>query len=137
MTTQTTTEWAIENGVHHSGYVALDNYEPAARSFARIECFTYDMDDDRGSGWVISDVTDLRDAHKAIYLMDDGRTVQPFYVAAWHPEGEHVILHPFPTNVDGEGNPRIRPDNGRPVDFDTWQLGPRRCYHVKLRKLSH
>jgi hypothetical protein len=66
--------------------------------------------------------------------MDDGTSVRPFHVAAYHPEQSHVIVHTFPVNVNADGSPRLRVDDGRPVSFDTWQLGPRRAYHVKLRR---
>lgn len=137
MTNMTTTEWAQAHGVHHAGHIALDNYEPTPRSWERVECYSYDLGDDdpRGSGWVIDGATLLRDATKAIYLMDDGHTVQPFYVAAWHPDGSHVILHPFPTNWNADGTPHMRADRDEQVSFDNWQLGPRRAYHVKLRAL--
>jgi len=132
----TTTEWARAHGIHHAGYIALDNHEPVARSFERVECYSYDLGDDmRGSGWVIDGATALRDATKAIYLMDDGRTVVPFYVAAWHADGSHVILHPFPTNWHPDGTPVMRRDRDEQVSYDTWQVGPRRAYHVKLRAL--
>lgn len=136
-TTMTTTEWARQHGVHHAGYIALDNYEPVARSFERVECYSYDLGDDvRGSGWVLDHAYHLRDATKAIWLMDDGRTVQPFYVASWHEEHQHIILHPFPVKVNDDGTPRLRANDGRPVDFSNWQLGPRRAYHVKLTRVG-
>jgi hypothetical protein len=74
---------------------------------------------------------------KSIYLLDDSRTVTPYYVAGWSIDvakevsgvGKGSIrLHPFPTNPDG----KTRPDNGRVINYDTWMLGPRRSYHLKV-----
>lgn len=64
----------------------------------------------------------------AIYLIDDGESVTPFYVAGWNREASHVFLNPFPTNPGGTVK---RPD-GRTVDYSAWLLGPRRAYHLKV-----
>jgi hypothetical protein len=126
-----TTEWARAHGVHTVGTVALDNYEPCPRGVMSLDCYAYDIDG-RTSGYVIDGAMRLRDGNRAVYLIDDGRTVVPHYVAAWHPDGSHVIAHAFPTNYDADGNRVTRADDGRPVDYGTWMLGPRRAYHVKL-----
>lgn len=130
---KTTTEWARENGAGFAFSTATDNYEPVPRNVAYGRGWEYGMiDAGRGSGIVLEDVSELKDARDAIYLIDDGLTVRPFYVAAWHPEGTHVILHPFPTVFDDNGDRKVRPDGGL-VSFDTWMLGPRRTYHLKVR----
>lgn len=134
MTATSTTDWAREHGTELRGWVALDNYEPT-RNFAALTLWRYTrLDDDRGPGIIVEDRTELRDATHAVYLIDDGRTVEPYYVAGWGglPEQTHVMLHPFPTNYGADGAPITRADNGRPVDFGTWMLGPRRAYHVKV-----
>lgn len=69
-----------------------------------------------------------RDATDAIYVWDDGSQVIALYVAGHSPDGAKVYLMPFPTN----GAPRA--DNGRPADFSTWILGPRRAFHVKVNR---
>lgn len=76
---------------------------------------------------IVLDAADIGPgASSAMYVVDDGTKVRPFYVAGWQPGGD-VYLHPFPT-ADGA----IRPDNGRPVDYSTWIVTPRRAYHIKL-----
>lgn len=75
---------------------------------------------------------EIPSAESCLFIIDDGRTVVPRYVAGWHPDKGRIYLHPFPVNVDSDGQPRMRADNGGPVDFSTWQLPARRAYHVKL-----
>jgi hypothetical protein len=129
---QTATEWARANGVHCAGYIALDNYEPMPRAIERIECYRYSTDTVTDA-YVLDHAYHLPHATRAIWLMDDSRTVRPFYVAAWHADHQNIIIHPFPTDVDEDGDPRLRADDGRPVDYSSWMLGPRRAYHVKVR----
>lgn len=119
-----TVEWAREHGEHRHGTVALDNHEPT-RDYAYVHCYRYSTDTVE-NGYIIDGALTWKDGRQAVYLMDDGCTVRPYYVAAYHPDHEYVIIHPFPVS-DG----RLRPD-GRPVDFSSWLLGPRRAYHVKL-----
>lgn len=118
-----------------TGTVALDDYEPVPRSWDVLHIEEWDHETN-GRVLVVTHVLGrLKDANRAIYLMDDGRTVTPWYVAGWGGEGlaeGSIILHPFPTNYNADGTPRLRADDGRPVDFSNWQLGPRRAYHVKL-----
>jgi hypothetical protein len=130
---QSATEWAREHGEHYSAAFLLDNHEPP-RNWLTLPAYAYTSHDGT-SAFVIDGARALRDYNQAIYLMDDGTTVRPFYVAAWHPADDgqtHVIVHAFPVNVNDDGTPHLRPD-GRPVSFDSWQLGPRRAYHVKIR----
>ena len=65
-----------------------------------------------------------------LYLLDYGTEVVACYVAGWNPNrpGE-VWIQPFPV-TDGT---QLRADNGRPVDYSNWQLGPRKAYHFKLQ----
>ncbi len=132
--TVTTTEWAEENGRPFSFACANDNYEPT-RSYAYGEGWEYDRPDDvRGPGIILaSDGGQLKHRTTAVYLIDDGRTVRPFYVSGWGPDADGLTyLQPFPTNYDDDGNHRRRADDGRPVDFGTWMLGPRTFYHLKV-----
>ena len=128
------TEWAREHGTHYRGTVAADNYEPAPRTVVIVNCYFYSTETVT-DGLIIDDARQLRDYTHAVYLIDDGRTVRPYYVAAWHPEGDYVIAHPFPTNYTADGSPQPRVD-GLPVNYDSWQLGPRRAYHVKVRETA-
>jgi len=111
---ETATEWARGHGVHYQGNIQLDNYEPP-RNHAYFNCYQYSTDTVT-DGFVIDRGMTLKDATRAVFLMDDGETVHPYYVASWHPEQLHLIAHPFPTG-----------ENHR-----TWALGPRRAYHIKL-----
>lgn len=64
---------------------------------------------------------------RAVFLLDDGTSVQPAYTAGWTKDYTSVFVQPFPVN-DGS----IRPDNGREVDFTHWHLSPRRAFHLKV-----
>ena len=123
--------WAREHGVRWRGRVALTNHEPHHRQYREAVVDCYAGAGHRGEPiWVIDHDGQL--PPHAAFIMDDGVEVIPWYVAGWHSEHQYVILHRFPTNYDDKGNPVRRADDGRPVNFDSWQLGPRRCYHVKL-----
>lgn len=71
-----------------------------------------------------------KEAHKALYLVDDGKTVVPHYVSGWNFEkdGDPMWLDAFPTNPDGE----TRADNGRVIDYSDWMMGPKKAYHLKV-----
>lgn len=74
----------------------------------------------------------FKDGHNALYLLDDGSTVVPYYVTGWNDsEPTRVYIQPMPTNPDGA---KTRPDNSRPIDYANWALGPRRAYHLKVRR---
>lgn len=112
---ETTTEWAREHGVHYFGSITLDNYEPS-RNVMWYNCYRYSTEHVKDA-FIIDCGMLLKDATRSVFLMDDGNSVRPCYVAAWHPEQMHLIVHPFPTGKK----------------HTTWALGPRRAYHVKLR----
>jgi hypothetical protein len=61
------------------------------------------------------------------FIIDDGESVRVFYVAGWHDTDKYLLLHPFPVNTGA-----VRPDNGRPVDYSGWALGPRKTFHLKV-----
>lgn len=67
---------------------------------------------------------------KAVYIMDFGDRVLPYYVTGWQTAEDglidRVFLGAFPVNG------KIRPDNGRPADYSNWKLGPRKAYHLKV-----
>jgi hypothetical protein len=79
---------------------------------------------------------DWKDSHRALYVIDDGVTARPMYVTGWQAETavEEIYLGTFPLDVTPDGQPRIRSDNGRPVDFSSWLLAASRAYHVKVRR---
>jgi hypothetical protein len=111
---------------------ALDNYTPA-RSEASGTIETWVWPDTGAVSYRIPDgVSTFKEVTRAVFLIDDGHTVMPLYVSGWSGTHDRVFLAPFPVNVDADGNPRLREDNGRPVDFRTWMLGPQRAYHLKI-----
>jgi hypothetical protein len=109
-------------------WCALDNYEPRrAEMDGTLERSTHAVTGN--DTIVILPPLGLKDSTNAVYLIDDGETVTAWYVAGWNPKDPGLILNPFPVNPGGE---RTRPDNGRPVDYSAWSLGPRRAYHLKV-----
>lgn len=71
---------------------------------------------------------------RSLYLIDDGSSVVPHYVAGWSLKLEelgNLLIEPMPTNPDG----RQRADNGRVIDFSNWMLGPKRAYHLKIKRV--
>lgn len=108
----------------------LDNHDPA-RSYAHGYGVRYT---NRFTGepvfkcWPGNQIPDLA---RVVLLLDDGETVTPhFYAGGKLAAGidGYELFEPFPTNTDG----RPRPDNGQPVDYSAWVLGPRRAYHLKV-----
>lgn len=102
----------------------LDNHS-ITRNFAGGHLHFYAAEGDMAETITLHQSGQFKDAEQANYLIDDGATVRPFYVSGWSREGL-IYLQPFPVNG------AIRPDNGRPADFSTWALGPRRTYHLKV-----
>jgi len=101
----------------------MDNYDPPRETRA-LSATVYAATDVHPET-VALDASSLRDSTRAVYLLDDGATVRPHYVAGWDKAGM-LWLQPFPLSQG------TRPDNGRPVDMSSWAIGPRRCYHVKI-----
>lgn len=109
----------------------LDNFEPPrSETHGTAEIWRHP------AGHEVIKIVDaaehFKDGHNALYLFDDGNTVAPYYVVGWDDnEPVHVLIQPMPTNPDGAAT---RPDNGRPIDYSNWALGPRRAYHLKVRR---
>lgn len=125
--------------------VALDNREPWHRSHRDYSgsISWYPVDAERIFRGVIPDaLREIPNATDAIYLLDDGETVEPFYVVGWSPLDNEkspdtrgdVMIGCFPVNVDSDGSPILRADDNRPVDYSSWQLGPKRAYHLKVTR---
>lgn len=113
-----------------SFYVALDNYEPCPRNDMRGELEWWAADDIRPETAVLVDFPIIGNDPRAVWLLDDGRRVRPFYTAGWTQDHSRIFLHPFPLDHD--------PDkNGRGLDMSGWALGPRRAYHLKLSRESY
>lgn len=126
-----TIAWAEAHGSKFSWTSAGDNHEPTHLYRAGVG-WTYQLDEDR-RGIILSVAnTTMIDWHKAIYIMDDGVTARPFYVAGYKKPEHFAILHSFPTNFKADGTPKVRARDGRPVDYSNWMLGPSRAYHLKI-----
>lgn len=128
--------WAKAHGVHFRWSAALDNHEPT-RNYAHGDMWTYPLRSDDGLGIVLDGSSQMKDRTKMTIVMDDGETVRPYYVASWNANSadDYVILHPFPTNYNEDGTPKVRPD-GRMVDMSGWAIGPSKLYHLKVSKME-
>lgn len=110
----------------------IDNYDPPReRVIGAAEVYLVPGTDTE-SLVLLEAFEKFMDPHKSLFLVDDGQTVEPFYVTGWQltPGAEFegcVFLRRFPLSVG------TRPDNGRPIDMSGWMLGPRRCYHLKVK----
>jgi len=103
------------------GSIAADNHEPT-RNFYSITAEVYaPMEDTSGQCVVITTTDEIKDFHRATYLIDNGEVVVPHYVGGWNKTLTRVFLYPFPANPDGR-------------HYSTWALGPRRSYHVKVQR---
>lgn len=74
-------------------------------------------------------------ATRAVFLIDDGRSVQPLYITGWSGDQDCLFLGHFPVNVNPDGSPRMRADRAEQVDYSTWMLGPHRAYHLKITRV--
>lgn len=63
---------------------------------------------------------------RAVYVIDDGRTVDAMFVAGWNRADRAVFLNRYPVDTAGK---RDGDDNRA---YDTWELEPRMSYHVKI-----
>lgn len=86
----------------------------------------YPATDVQAVTYVIAGAEPLKDASRSVFLLDDGATVAPTYIAGYRQDSTELYVQPFPLNGG------TRPDNGRPVDFTSWALSPRRAYHLKV-----
>jgi hypothetical protein len=121
--------------------VALDNYEPVPRRTETGDLVEYDDNSETsGQPRYFRTLAGTSFAEQSVYIIDDGRVARPYYGGSFnlgkpsplYPEGREPVelLYPFPVNPGG----RRRPDNGREIDFTTWMLGPRKCYHLKIAR---
>lgn len=126
-----TSDWARQNGTAYKWSAALTNHEPASRDWASGLLYRYGrIDETRGPGIILEGARHLKDNLQSNYLIDDGRTVEVFYVTGWSPGADTIFLQPFPTNY--ENGERRLTSYGEPVSFEGWHLGPRRTYHLKV-----
>lgn len=85
---------------------ALNNYEPP-------RAHAHGIGDVSSDGAITLHSSDFPFTAKTVFLLDDGATVRPCYVAGMRPGGGTVRIRPFPLLVG-------------------WQLGPARAYHLKV-----
>lgn len=109
-------------------YVAMDNYEPFPRreEIGVLYAFTHPVTGKKGVEVRGGDLKLFPE--KCILLIDDGKSVIPHYISGYVESRQAQLFYPFPTNP----NNAVRPDNGRPIDFDTWKHGPTKAYHLKV-----
>lgn len=115
------------NGSVVSWWTPLDNHEPVHRRSAGGYGVAYKRCDG-AAGFKFWPGNEVTEARRAIYIVDDGKTAVPYYVAGWKDEQAAVFLQAFPVNPDG----RTRSDNGQVIDYSGWVMGPRRVYHLKV-----
>lgn len=109
--------------------VALDNYSPT-RDFGAGTGDLYAPDtawNGQSETIILHNVDNFGDFERTNFIVDDGESVRAFYLSGWNQPGTMIYLSPFPTNTGA-----IRPDNGRPVDYSQWALGPRKTFHLKI-----
>ncbi len=114
---------------------AMDNYEPT-REFESFYAVEHIQPASRQSvngvkpGWTIYGVDRISNPFRSNYILDFGTRIVVAHVAGWNlGYKDRVIVHPFPTASETDV---MEDGSGRPLDYDTWQLGPRRAYHMKM-----
>lgn len=112
-------------------WTPLDNHEPVYRAQGSGYGVRYARYDGT-PGFTFWPGEEIKEARRAVYVLDDGMTAVPYYVCGWKKDGPGVFLQPLPTNPGG----KRRPDNGQVIDFGDWALGPRRMYHLKISAMD-
>ena len=118
----------------------LDNYEPVPR---RAASFAVEVFGDHPSLKICSGLFNPIEifGSNAIFLLDDGYHVVPYYTVSYRISRRDILIQKFPVNYEwypDSGYVAIpRDDNLRPVDFSSWQLGPRKCFHLKLTSVEN
>jgi hypothetical protein len=116
--------WTGPTGARTSAHlhitVPMDNHTPTRDYAYRIvERITWPESADGFTGIEISipgGVDVFPDFRRALWLLDDGETMTPYYTATWHPEHRNIGLK------------RMTPEAGKPGAG----FGPRRTYHVMV-----
>jgi hypothetical protein len=130
--------WAKENGTHFEWHCIANGYPETDRrcDYYSGEGWYYANEQTQGDTRVILNPSqEIKGGSDALFIIDDGRAVTPYYVAGWNPAdgSDALYLHPFPTNYNADGTRRVSPRDGRPIDFGSWLLHPARAYHLKVR----
>jgi len=101
----------------------LDNHEPARNYTASyaVRCTSKANGEPVFAFWA----DEISKPHNAVYVLDDGKTAVPYYVTGWSrksDKGLPIWLQTYPVNPSGV------------IDYNTWSLGPRKSYHLKINK---
>ena len=113
----------------------MDNHEPP-RSEARGVVETWTWPDTGEESYRIPGGVSLfiGKSPRALFLLDDGRTVRPMCTSGWSGMNDRLFLAPVPVDFHPDGTPRMRADRpDRQVDYSTWLMGPATAYHLKLK----
>ena len=125
--------WAQEHGVPYRYRTVLDNHTPPRKEVCG-DMWSYRLRTNDGDGFILKWEVGVK-KHLA-FVIDDGVSTSVFYVAGWGKDNDYLILHPFPLNVNEDGTPKLRADNGRPVNMNSWVLGPSTMYHLKVSRIE-
>lgn len=117
-------------------HTVMDNHEPPRRTHRGVLTEWERPETLRENTMVLEPHSPFHKIHTLAsggisFVLDDGDVATPYYVSGWQPLDLTMFLQPFPTNPDK----RTRPD-GRPIEYSTWVLGPRKTYHLKISKLT-
>lgn len=93
----------------------LDNYRPVPRDNGAGFVVKY-RNNHVEEAYVLFHDDQFGDSRALSFLIDDGETVKPFYLASWNESGGFFILHPIQPGIH--------------------DLGPRKTYHVKVNSLT-
>lgn len=110
---------------------AMDNHEPT-RQITNGVLERWDEPDGALHSYTLVGWGEEKDAHRAVYLVDDGYLVRPFYVAGYSQEQDRITLRTFPVDFYASGAPVMRADRDEPVSYSMWLHGPVRAYHLKI-----
>lgn len=88
----------------------LDNHNPT-REYGSGYAVQY-THDNVDWGYALFHDGQFGTGRKLAFLIDDGKSVRPFYLAAHNESGGYFILHPFPIGQD---------------------FGPRKMYHLSVK----
>lgn len=100
--------WAGPTGArvvrHLSGVSALDNYEPTRTyGYPLIECWEWPPSEDGYTGVELNIAAGLdifKHARRALWLIDDGETVTPYYTVTYHETERNVGLKRYPVGLE-------------------------------------
>jgi hypothetical protein len=114
--------------------MALDNHEPVPRKemYGTMERYVHPVTGNAGIRFT-GEAAQLFMKGKSIILVDDGKTVEPHFSAGGNADKGYILFQPFPTTTS---NP-TRSDDGRPIDWSYWRVGPSKAYHLKVRPVEY